>query len=130
MENKANAREDFVYWGEESKTETRPSQIPISGDRFDYLINKYKASEKEGKWVLFHRSDSDLNSKSGHFYICDRESLRCIFDATYWLLRKPSGSNKSIDAVIPQFTVLLESPWSPSKEEYFGVLADLITKEL
>ena len=104
--------------------DSRPAQIPIRAERFEYLTKYYKPGEKDSKWIMFHHP--------GHFMIYDMESRYCIFDGTYAMLGDP-------DSQVPDELVAVVCDIRICPKEYsstifegdgFRIFADLICEEL
>ncbi len=77
----------------------RRAQIPLSKERFEYLLNSYEPTE-DNEWVIFHHP--------GHFLIYSNETKYCIFDAAYIELQQDLDENRSpdsISAVITDFVI-------------------------
>ena len=103
---------------------TRPAQIPISNDRYNYLVNLYQP-DPDDKWLLVHHP--------GHFIIYNAASKYCLFDAEYTMLRKPSCKSEegsSIIAVITNIRINQDKSQFPCIKDDFGLLVKLILDEL
>ena len=105
------------------KNYSRPAQIPIRTERFEYLTKIYKPEAEDGRWVMFHHP--------GHFRIYDRETRYCIFDAAYTILKNPEeGTPGDIVAVVTDIKISTDESRHEIIEEDFRVIDDLIVTEL
>ena len=101
---------------------TRPAQVPVLKERFNYLTKQYSPGTDDSNWVMFHHH--------GHFIIYHKETKGCVFDATYRLLRNPEEeSDDEIVAVITDVCINEDDRY-PIIENDFSVLADLIKEGL
>lgn len=103
---------------------TRPAQIPIISDRFNYLVNLYQP-DQNCKWLLIHHPN--------HLIIYDASSKYCLFDAEYTMLGEPASVSEEespIVAVITQIRINQDISQFPCIEDDFGLLVDLILREL
>ena len=119
MSNSFNEAQFFTM---SSLNYTRPAQIPVLKERFNYLTKQYSPGTDDRNWVMFHHH--------GHFIIYHKETKGCVFDATYRLLRDPDEEpDDEIVAVITDICINKDDRY-PIIENDFSVLADLIKEGL
>ena len=96
---------------------SRPTQIAIGYDRFNYLTNEYTPSDKD-EYILFNHQ--------GFFLIYDQSSKACMFNAKYIVFKEKtqycSGPAAVINEVVINKDIVLEND--------FSLLADLVTEIL
>ncbi len=90
MKGDFNPANEHEYHIMSAIMDTRPAQIPIQADRFEYLTQHYKPGATDSRWIMFHHP--------GHFMIYDNESRHCVFDGAYAMLKDPE--NQSCDELV------------------------------
>ena len=99
----------------------RPAQIPIRKSRFNYLINEHSPKESD-RWIMLNQPN--------HFYVYDKNTKFCIYDAEYIYIEDQFEDPDPICAAIIKLKINSDPNQHPSDfEDDLGTVADLLVKE-